>query len=109
MAEETITILKVGTEEAVKNINDLRNNIKTLKENLEDLEIGTQEYKDTLDELKVNQNALKDAMYATTSSMDDVAAAATGASKSYNSLSLFLVVSKIVHFDTNTLLYICYI
>ena len=31
MAEETITILRVGTEEAVKSVNDLRNNIKILK------------------------------------------------------------------------------
>lgn len=97
MAEETITILRVGTEEAVRNISDLRANIKALKEGfddaqgnmhkgLNDLEIGTQEYKDTLEELKVNQNALKDAMYATTTSMEDVAKAATGASDSYNSL-----------------------
>ena len=97
MAEETITILRVGTEEAVRNIADLRNNIKALKQGfedaqgvwhdgLEDLEIGTQEYKDTLDELKVNQNALKDAMYATSSSMEDVAKAATGTAESYNSL-----------------------
>lgn len=86
MAEETITILRVGTEEAVRNVNDLKNNIKTLKENLGELEIGTQEYQDTLDELKVNQNALKDAMYATSSSMEDVAKAATGAGESYNSL-----------------------
>lgn len=97
MAEETITILKVETQEAVKNISDLRSNIKALKEGftdaqgnmhkgLNDLEIGTQEYKDTLEELKVNQNALKDAMYATSSSMEDVAKAATGASESYNSL-----------------------
>lgn len=97
MAEETITILRVGTEEAVKNISDLRNNIKALKEGFEDaqgnmhkglndLEIGTQEYKDTLEELKVNQNALKDAMYANSSSMEDVAKAATGVSDSYNSL-----------------------
>ena len=97
MAEETITILKVGTEEAVRNIADLKANIKALKEGFEDasgtmhkglndLEIGTEEYKDTLEELKVNQNALKDAMYATTSSMEDVAKAATGASDSYNSL-----------------------
>lgn len=86
MAEETITILKIGTEEAVKSVNDLRNNIKILKENLGDLEVGTEEYKDTLEELKVNQNALKDAMYATSSSMEDVAKAATGASDSYNSL-----------------------
>ena len=86
MAEETITILKIGTEEAVKNVNDLRNNIKILKDNLGELEIGTEEYKDTLDELKVNQNALKDAMYATTSSMEDVTKAATGAGESYNAL-----------------------
>ena len=97
MAEETITILRVGTEQAVQNIADLKNNIKALKEGFEDLEgkwhngledlkIGTQEYKNTLEELKVNQNALKDAMYATTGSMEDLTKAATGASESYNSL-----------------------
>lgn len=84
--EETITILKVGTEEAVRSVNDLKENIKLLKQNLGELEIGTTEYQNTLDELKVNQNALKDAMYATSSSLEDVTAAATGASKSYNSL-----------------------
>ena len=83
--EEAI-ILKVGTEDAVKSVNDLKENIKLLKTSLGDLEIGTQEYQNTLDELKVNQNALKDAMYATSTSMDDVAKAATGASESYNSL-----------------------
>lgn len=86
MAEETITILKVGTEEAVKSVNDLKNNIKILKDNLGELEIGTEEYQNTLDELKVNQNALKDAMYATSSSMEDVAKAATGTAETYNSL-----------------------
>ena len=86
MAEETITILKVGTEDAVRSVNDLKENIKVLKQNLGELEIGTEAYQTTLEELKVNQNALKDAMYATTTSMEDVAAAATGASKSYNSL-----------------------
>ena len=87
MAEiETLTIFKVGTEEAVQSIGDLKNNIKLLKKDLDDLEIGTQEYQDTLDELKVNQNALKDAMYATSSSMEDLAEAATGTSESYNSL-----------------------
>ena len=86
MAEETITIVKVGTDEAVKSINDLKNNIKILKDRLGDLKVGEEEYQNTLDELKVNQNALKDAMYATSSSMEDVAKAATGASESYNSL-----------------------
>ena len=83
---EDVIILKVGTDEAVKSVNDLRSNIKILKGSLGELEIGTEEYQSTLDELKVNQNALKDAMYATSSSMTEVAAAAAGASKSYNSL-----------------------
>ena len=76
---ETITILKIDTGEAVKNVGDLKSNIKILKETLQTLEIGSREYQDTLDELKVNQNALKDAMYATSSSMEDVTKAASGA------------------------------
>ena len=86
MAEETIQILRVDNGEAVKSVNDLRENVKILKERLGDLEIGTTEYQDTLEELKVNQAAVKDAMYATTASMDDLAKSATGASNSYNAL-----------------------
>lgn len=78
MAEESVSILKVDTQEAVKNINDLKENIKLLKERLGDLTIGETKYQETLEELKVNQNALKDAMYATTASLKDVAAAAQG-------------------------------
>lgn len=83
---ETLTIVRVDSGEAVRSVNDLRDNIKALKGQLGELEIGTQEYQDTLSELKVNQNALKDAMYATSSSMDDLAAAAAGTSETYNSL-----------------------
>lgn len=90
MAEETITILKVGTEEAVKSIADLKENVRTLKKTLEETQVDTQEgwleYQKTLDLLKVNQNALKDAMYATSGTFQDVTKAATGASESYNSL-----------------------
>lgn len=86
MAQETITILKVGTEEAVKNLNDLKNNVKILKEQLGELEIGTEDYQNKLEELKINQNAVKDAMYATTASMEDLSASATGTAESYNSL-----------------------
>lgn len=86
MAEETIQIIRIETGEAVRSVNDLRENVKILKERLGDLEIGTTEYQDTLDELKVNQAAVKDAMYATTASMDDLTKSATGASNSYNSL-----------------------
>ena len=86
MAEETIQIIRIETGEAVKSVNDLRENVKILKERLGDLEIGTNEYQDTLEELKVNQAAVKDAMYATTASMDDLTKSATGTSNSYNSL-----------------------
>ena len=86
MAEETIQIIRIETGEAVRSVNDLRENVKILKERLGDLEIGTTEYQDTLDELKVNQAAVKDAMYATTASMDDLAKSATGTSNSYNAL-----------------------
>lgn len=90
MTEETITILKVGTEEAVKSVKDLRENVKELKKTLENTQVDTEEgwrqYQDTLNELKVNQNALKDAMYATSGSFDDVTKAATGTGESYNSL-----------------------
>lgn len=86
MAEETIQILRIETGEAVKSVNDLKENVRILKERLGDLEIGTNEYQDTLDELKVNQNAVKDAMYATSASLDDVAKSATGTSETYNGL-----------------------
>lgn len=86
MAEETIQIIRIETGEAVKSVNDLRENVKILKDRLGDLEIGTTEYQDTLEELKVNQAAVKDAMYATTASMDDLAKSATGTSNSYSSL-----------------------
>ena len=86
MAEETIQIIRIETGEAVKSVNDLRENVKILKDRLGDLEIGTTEYQDTLEELKVNQAAVKDAMYATTASMDELAKSATGTSNSYNAL-----------------------
>lgn len=83
---EDVIILKVGTEEAVKSVNDLRQNVAQLKKNLGDLEIGTDEYQSTLKELTVNQTALKNAMYATDASMEDLSAGAKGLSTTYNGL-----------------------
>jgi chromosome segregation ATPase len=77
-ATENVRILKVDTQEAVKNVNDLKENIKLLKEKLGDLTIGERDYQETLKELHVNQNALKDAMYGTSASIEDVAASAKG-------------------------------
>lgn len=100
MAEETITIFKIGTEQAVESIADLRNNIRELKKQLEGyeevvdgipvkhkaLKIGTDEYKKAVADLRTNQAALKDAMYATSASMEDVEKAAKGQGTSYNAL-----------------------
>lgn len=83
---EEVIVLQVKTIDAVENVNDLKNNIKLLKQQLGEATIGTQEYTDTLNELKTNQNALKDAMYATSASLEQVIESATGASSSYNSL-----------------------
>ena len=84
MAEENVSILRVDTGEAVKSVNDLRENIKLLKGNLGDLTIGTQEYQDTLEELTINQNALKNAMHATSASLEDVVAAASSANVAFD-------------------------
>lgn len=92
MAEEIVTILKVGTDEAVQSVADLRENVKQLKEALKEAEKqsgseeGWKEYQETLEALKINQAALKDAMYATQGTFEDLTASATGASTSYNSL-----------------------
>lgn len=94
--EKDRVILRVGTEDAVKNVGDLKNNIKELKKQIEGwvetteeggkkvkkvhegLTIGTDEYKDAIKQLHENQKALRDAMYATSASMEDVAASAKG-------------------------------
>lgn len=78
MADDVVSIIRVETGEAVKSVNDLRENVKILKERLGDLQIGSKEYQDTLEKLQQNQNAIKDAMYATSASMEEVAANAKG-------------------------------
>lgn len=83
---ETIKVLDIQVDGAVKSIGDLKNNIKELKKQLEEQEIGSEKYQETLNELKLNQNALKDAMYATSASMEDLRQSASGAGESYNSL-----------------------
>lgn len=83
---EDVVILRVDTGEAVKNVGDLKTNIKELKERVSSLDIGTKEYQDTLKELHVNQNALKDAMHGSAVSMEELSASANGATTSYNSL-----------------------
>lgn len=91
--DDEIYIIKVGTDEAVRSIADLRENIQAYKKTLDELEIGSEDYNNVLRALQVNQAALKDAMHATTadakdasSSMQDISKAAYGAGESYNAL-----------------------
>lgn len=104
MAEEVITILNLQTGQAVKNVGELKDNIKLLKEELNKAEIGSKEYQVTLDQLKVNQNALKDAMYATSASMEDLSKAANGTSETYNGLVHRMAKAKeaLRNIDTST-------
>lgn len=90
---EEITILRIGTDEAVRNIQDLKDNITVLKSVLKDLDIGSEEYNRVLMELNVNQNALKDAMHYTATesksaeeAMHGIAQGAAGLGNSYNAL-----------------------
>lgn len=92
MATETKELLRIPIEE-VRNLGELRDNIKLLKKDLDGLDVGSKEYNDTLKELQVNQAALKNAMHATNvegedqaTTMDDIAKAAKGAGTSYNAL-----------------------
>lgn len=94
MAETTTEIIfKVGTDQAVKSIADLRQNITKYKEQLNEAEIGSKAYDKTLKELQVNQAALKNAMHATTiegesqeDAMKRLTKDAQGLGTSYNSL-----------------------
>lgn len=95
--KEIVQIIRIDTGAAVQNIKDLKENIKALKEGWKDaagnfheglntMEIGTEEYKSQLQKLTESQTALRNSMYATSSSMEDVAKAAQGMGQSYNAL-----------------------
>ena len=86
MAEETITILRVDGGSAITTIKELREYIRQLKNELGTLTVGTEDYQSKLGTLITAQNALRGAMNATSASMEDVATAAAGTGKSYNSL-----------------------
>lgn len=77
-------VIEIKTGDAIKNIQDLKNNIKQLKENLSTLDIGTAAYKETLNELQENQAALRNAMHATSADFNQVMDAATAANVAFD-------------------------
>ena len=60
--EETITLVRIDTGEAVKTVADLKDYIKKLKDGIQNLTIGTEEYNTTLRALQSAQDAQRDAM-----------------------------------------------
>ena len=94
MAEQnTEIIFKVGTDQAVKNIADLKENVKQYKKQLDELTIGTEEYTETLGLLQESQAALKNAMHASSlegetqeERMQQLSKQAKGLGTSYNAL-----------------------
>lgn len=84
MAEKVV--LSVNTGEAVKNVRELRDNIKYYKDALNDLNATEEENKATLDLLRESQNALKDTMYESAKSTDDLIEQSKDLNVSYNEL-----------------------
>ena len=87
MAQETQQIvLSVATGNSGATLKELRENIKAAKQALSEMEIGTEEYQKQLKALNQDQNLLKNAMYGTTSTMEEQTKAAQGLGNSYNAL-----------------------
>ena len=87
MAQQTQEIvLSVATGNSGATLKELRENIKAAKQALSEMEIGTEEYQQQLKALNQDQNLLKNAMYGTTSTMEDQTKAAQGLGNSYNAL-----------------------
>lgn len=84
MANETVSIIRIDTQQAVQSVDDLRINISLLKDRLGETTIGTEEYQNLLKQLKENQAALKDAMYGTANSLEQIAADAKGVTVVFN-------------------------
>ena len=95
MAEDKIKVIEIKTGPAIKNIQDLKNNIEAFKKGWKDasgevhkglnqMEIGSAEYKETLNALQESQAALKNAMYGTAASFDEVMDAATAANVAFD-------------------------
>ena len=84
MAMTKKTILSVETGQAVKNIGELRENIKQYKKQLEGANLAEGEHEAILVKLQENQAALRNAMHATTASFTDIVTAATAANVKFD-------------------------
>lgn len=101
---ETVTILKIGTEQAVKNVQELRNNIEILRDRLKDENATLEQNQKTLKELSENQAALKSIMYGSAQTMEQISKAAKGTGASYNALvkQMAQLKAQLRNVDTST-------
>ena len=83
---EDVVVLNVKADDAVRTVQDLKDNIKAYKEFINTAEIGTQEYQEAVEGLTQSQLALKNAMNASTATLQEVIQDAKGAGTSYNAL-----------------------
>lgn len=83
---EHVVVLGVKTGDAVKNVADLKSNIKLLKDALNDETMTMEQNKDVLDQLRESQNQLKDAMYSSAKATDDLLEESKDLNVSYNEL-----------------------
>ena len=92
---DKIKVIEIKTGPAIKNIQDLKDNIEAYKKGWKDAEgvvhkglneltIGSAAYKEQLSALQENQAALKNAMYGTAASFDEVMDAATAANVAFD-------------------------
>ena len=71
MATTDVQVLQLSTGVSVKNVNELRQYIKALKQDLDDEKASVEQNAATAEELRAAQSALRDAMYATTKTAAD--------------------------------------
>lgn len=86
--------MSVKTGQAVKNIGELRENIKYYKKALDDADLSAGEHQAMLARLQENQAALRNAMHATTATFADITRAATAANVAFDNNN------KLVHAET---------
>ena len=86
MADTKTPIISINTGEAVKNVQELKDNIKELKKQLDSVETSTEDYADIVSQLSQNQAALRNVMNGVNSTFDVSIKDAQGLTTSYNSL-----------------------
>lgn len=85
MAQEQVDIFETIAKGTVT-LGELKSALSDAKKALEGMTVGEEQYQKQLKDVIVLQNAVRGAMNGTTASLEDVAKAADGTSKTYNGL-----------------------